>query len=218
MNKKLITLVLTGLLLGGCTGGNKNDNNQATDETAAHKCIKPLPAGFSADSLTDCTVEAAFTIADIDWKAQTITMNVFAKNIYDAVDVQQMQAGDTLVLDKQQLVVNTVENLDGTKEVNGGIEEGGALLSAGDGGTYVATQLDDHPVYSLVGKVTLPLSPELVFIDCGEEPLEPGDTVTSQVARHIQSLDGWRKEFIELNTQVQVQGGVVTQIARHWIP
>ncbi len=219
MNKKLITLALTGLLLGSCTGSNNSHpDGEATAQAATHKCITPLPAGYDADSLTDCTVEAAFTITDFDWKAQTLTMNVFAKNIYDAVDVQHLQAGDTLVLDGKPLVVSKIEELEGMKVVNGGIEEGGAYLTPADGGTFVATQLDDHPVYTRIGKATLPLAPGLVFIDCGEEPLEPADTVTSQAAQHIQALDGWRKEFTELNTQVLVQGGVVTQIARHWIP
>ena len=186
--------------------------------TEEHKIIKPLPAGYSADSLTDCTVPAVFSSDDFNMDSSSLTMTVYSEDYYDAVEVSQMQAGDTLVFQDRKIVVATINDADGILTVNGGIEEGGAYLCGGEGGTYRSLQLDDHPVYSRLGRVTLPVSGDLVIIDCGEDPDTPQDTITTDAGRYLKQATGWRRDFSELNTRVLIEHGVVTRIIRHWIP
>ena len=203
--RKLMALAAVALVVAGCTN------------SVSHRCVSPLAAGYSTDSLTDCNVPAQFTAADFDWQASTLTMTVCSEDLYDAVEVNQLQPGDTLVFQGRSIVVQKIEDADGIKTVNGGIEQGGAELMAGDGGTYRGVQLDDHSVYTTLGKATVPVSSELVFIDCGIEPNDPVDTIRNDARGHIQKL-GDRSDFNELNTLVLIEGGKITQITRRWIP
>ena len=209
--RKILTLTAAALMLACCTTNN-------TSNTTGNRCVRPLPAGYSADSLTDCTVPAQFTVADFDWTAGTLTMTVYSEDLYDAADISQLKAGDTIVYQGRNIVVAQVADMEsGFKTINGGIEEGGAELQAGDGGTYRGTQLDDHSVYTTLGKATVPVAANLVVIDCGIEPTDPVDTIRTDARGYLQKL-GQRDGFNELNTQVLIENGKVTQIARRWIP
>lgn len=215
--KKILILAAAALLMCACNtnkGNSTNPNNNAD----AHKCVRPLPAGTNPDSLTDCTVPAVFTVDNFDWTAGTLQFKVYNKDLYDVVDIQQLANGDTLVFQGRKIVVNSVEKKDdGFIIVNGGIENDGADLVPFEGGTYRGIQPDDHAVYSLLGTATLPLANNLVMIDCGIEPNDPVDTVRTNVKEYIQKLDN-RDNFNELNTELLIQGGKITQINRHWIP
>ena len=205
--KQLLTLLAAAALLWSC--------NTSTD---AHKCVKPLPAGYSVDSLADCTVPAAFTSRDLNAADSTLTMTVFNEDLYDMVDVHQLQAGDTLVFQGRTIVVATIDDNDGLLTINGGIEQNGACLQPAEGGTYRGLLLDDHSVYTQLGRATLPVASDLVVVDCGEEPTTPSDTIATDAQRYVTQATGWRSEFNELNTRVLVEHGVVTRITRHWIP
>lgn len=204
--KHLLIALVAATMLWGCSSSN------------GHKTIKPLPAGYSLEQLTDCTVPAVFTSDDFSVTDSTLTLTVFSENFYDAVEVQQMQAGDTLVFQDRAIVVDDIDDADGILTVNGGIEQGGAYLQPADGGTYRGLQLDDHSVYTRLGKVTLPVAANLVIVDCGEEPDVPSDTITTHSHRYLAEAKGWRRDFSELNTRVLIEHGIITQIVRHWIP
>ena len=184
--------------------------------SSGHKTIKPLPAGYSVEHLTDCTVPAAFTSSDFN--DSVLTMTVFSEDLYDAVEVQQMQEGDTLVFQGRNVVVAGIDKSDGMLTINEGIEQGGACLLPADGGTYRGLLLDDHSVYSELGKATVPVAGNLVIVDCGEEPDTPSDTITVDAKRYLAQATGWRRDFSELNTRVLIEHGIVTRIVRHWIP
>lgn len=205
--KQLLTILAAAALLWSCN-----------TSTSTHKSVKPLPAGYSADSLVDCIVPAAFTSRDLNAADSTLTMTVFNEDLYDAVDVHQLQAGDTLVFQGRSIVVASIDNSDGLLTINGGIEQGGACLQPSDGGTYRGLQLDDHSVYTPLGRATLPVARDLVIVDCGEEPTTPPDTIATDAQRYLAQATGWRRDFSELNTRVLIEHGTITRITRHWIP
>lgn len=203
---KFPTMLLAALLVcSSCT--NK-----------AHKLIFPLPSGLETDALKDCTVPAQFTSDDFRWMGGNLTMKVFSEDIYDAVEVSLLEPGDTLVYNGEKIVIKTIGDDGGCITVNGGLENGGAWLQAGDGGTYRAIQWDDHPVCSELGTVELPLSEDFRVIDCGVDPADPSDTLTTGQKLYLETLEGWRREFSPLNTRVLVENGIITEINRHWIP
>lgn len=205
--KQLLTLLAAAALLWSCN-----------TSTSTHKSVKPLQAGYSADSLVDCTVPAAFTSRDLNAADSTLTMTVFNEDLYDAVDVHQLQAGDTLLFQGRTIVVATIDDSNGLLTINGGIEQNGACLQPAEGGTYRGLLLDDHSVYTQLGRATLPVARNLVVVDCGEEPTTPSDTIAIDAQRYVAQATGWRSDFNELNTRVLVEHGVVTRITRHWIP
>ena len=48
-------------------------------------------------------------------------MTVFNEDLYDMVDVHQLQAGDTLVFQGRTIVVATIDDNDGLLTINGGL-------------------------------------------------------------------------------------------------
>lgn len=205
--KRAMTWVAASLLMLSCS-----------TKESSHKCINTLPAGISIEELTDCTVPAKFTTDDFNWMGGNLTMTVYNEDLYDAVDIQQMQVGDTLMYENNPLVVTTLEESDGIITINGGVEEDGAWLQSNGGGTYRATVFDDHSIYTELGEAQVPLADDFVFIDCGENPTDPSDTVSTNQKLYIESLQGYKREFFNLNTSVLIEHGVITKIERRWIP
>lgn len=204
--KKIAIMLLSAAII--CSCGQKT----------APKLVSPLPSGLEIDALTDCTVPARFTSDDFRWMGGNLTMTVFSEDLYDAVELLNLAPGDTLIYDGGKIVVETVKDEGGLLTINDGLENGGAWLQAGDGGTYRACQWDDHSIYSELGQAHLPLSEDFMIVDCGENPTDPSDTLTTGQKLYLETLEGYRREFSPLNTKVVVEDGLITAILRRWIP
>lgn len=189
-----------------------------SQQKVTYQCVAPYPAGIEVENLTDCMVPATFTADDFNWKGGNVTVEVYNEDIYDCVAVTTMKAGDTLVYDGERMVVATIEQQGELWVINGGLEEGGAYLRAYEGGTFRAVQMDDHSVYTLLGKAELPLAENFVIADCGDYPEDPMDSIFTDQKPYIEGLKGYKKDFSFLNTRVLIEHGVVTGVFRHWIP
>lgn len=185
---------------------------------AEHKLIAPLPAGITADNLQDCTVPAAFTPDDFHWMGGNLMMTVYNMDLYDVVDIAQMQVGDTILYNGDSVVINTIAEDHGGIDINGGLDEGGCCLAGYEGGTYVARFWDDHATYTELGKAEVALAEDFILIDCGMNPDDPSDTIRTGQKLYIENLEGGRKDFHQLNTRVTIANGMITEIKRHWIP
>lgn len=141
--KKSILFIAFAAIICGCS-----HNKQTTE----HKLITPLPAGIAVDDLKDCTIPAAFTPANFNWMGGNLTMTVYNQDLYDAVEISQMQVGDTIFYDSKKLVINKIAEEHGGIDINGGLDEGGCCLAGNEGGTYVARNWDDHATYTELGK------------------------------------------------------------------
>ena len=184
-----------------------------------HKSIAPLPAGIEINDLHDCTVSASFNTDDFRWMGGNLSMTVYAKDLYDAVEISQMQVGDTLIYQSKPMVISKIEEADGGININGGLEEGGCWLVGYEGGTYIARTWDDHAIYSELGKAEVALEGDFIIIDCGIEPSDPVDTIRSEQKLYLENLEDYRRDFSPLNTRVTIDGdGMITEINRHWIP
>ena len=204
--KKLLILTVVALCLVSCT------------KKVAYQMVKPLPAPYAVNKLQDATVPASFSSRDISWENGKLRMEVFSEDLYDAVAVSQLKKGDTVVYDGKPIVVKDIERKDRYVTVNGGVEEGGADLTANQGGLYRGTEMDDHSTYTSLGKVTLPLAKDFVLIDCGENPTDPYDTIRTAQKEYLEKVPEYRRDFHVLDTRVRIEKGNVVEINRHWIP
>ena len=139
---------------------------------------------------------------------------VYEEEIYDAVEVSLMQIGDTLNINGRELVVESIQDVNGDLKVNGGIEEGGAELLAGSGGTYRARSLEDAPAYLETGRSTLPLSEALTISDGYKDASSPKTATFEALEDYLDGLDGASDSFNYLTTTIQVAGGKVINITR----
>ena len=147
-----------------------------------------------------------------------LTMTVYNQDLYDAVEISQMQVGDTIIYDGKKLVINKIAEEHGGIDINGGLDEGGCCLAGNEGGTYVARNWDDHATYTELGKAEIALADDFVIIDCGIDPNDPIDTIRTGQKLYIENLKDSKKDFFQLNTRVTIENGMITEIKRHWIP
>lgn len=180
--------------------------------------ISPLPSGIDIDNLQDCTVPASFNSDNFDWMGGNLTMCVFSRDLYDAVEISQMKVGDTLLYESKPMIVSKIAEVNGTIEINGGLEEGGCWIAGNEGGTFVAREWDDHATYTKLGTAEVALTEDFVIIDCGLEPNSPIDTICSGQKLYLENLKDSRREFSTLNTLVTIEKGMITMIRRVWIP
>ncbi len=209
--EKLLSLVLSGLVLTAC----------CTTKGNIGKAVKPLASGIDINNLSDTTVAADLSDSCFNWNDGKLTFSVYAETLYDSVEISTMKSGDTLFYEGKPMVVKSVKDENVYKSINGGLEEGGAWLQpTKQKGIYRASQFDDHSIYTKLGTVVLPLSPDFTIVNCKDEPNEPSDSITTGQRQYI---DGLRKNgkldgFFNLNTRITVKGGKVTKITRIWIP
>ena len=211
--KKYLSMLLCTLAAVSCTH---------REAEVQHAFIQPL---LTAQTVTDlnayvqnATVPARFTTSDFDWMAGQLPLTVYSEDFYDTVALHQMAVGDTLLFGGDTIVVRTIEG-DSYLTINGGIEEGGAdLMACDEGGTYRGVLMDDHSTYTELGSVQLPLSENFTFIDCRINPTDPSDTIRTDQKLYLENLKDYKTEFYSIDTRVQVEDGVITNITRHWIP
>ena len=199
-------LLLFAMLFAGCK------------KEQTFNLIQPLPSGMKVDSLTDCCVPASFSIDDFNWRDGDLMFTVYNEDLYDAVEVNNMQVGDTILFDGDKLHIDIITKDSLGLTINYGIEEGGCWLLPYEGGTYRAVQFDDHSYYTELGATTIPLAEDFVIIDCGENPTDPSDTISANQRAYLESVKPYKREFSPLDTKVLIENGVVTQINRRWIP
>ena len=183
-----------------------------------HVCVTPIPASSELSAIKDATVPADFIFDDFDWDNHTLTLTVYSEDFYRADDLNKMVAGDTLIFNGYTIIVDTVEVSNGFMTVNHGIEEGGADLMDCQNGTYVGKLMDDHSTYTQLGQVTLPLAENFTISDCGENPEDPQTVVSENQRTFLEGLKEYKRQFSVLETRVQIEDGVITNITRHWIP
>lgn len=203
---KLTAILAISLMVCGCS------------QKQVNKRIAPLPAAYDIKSLNDATVPASFSSDDFHWMGGNLSMTVYNEDLYDAAEIAKMQVGDTIIYESKPLVVKEKKEEQGGFTINGGVEEGGCFLLANEGGTYIPKLMDDHSVYTTLGKAEVALSEDFILVDCGEMPTDPMDTIRTNQKLYIESLKDYRRDFNPMNTRVVIENGEIKSITRQWIP
>lgn len=209
--KYLIPLLC--VLFAGCT-------NTSNKENLAYQFIKPIPTNspFKGDTGDpEGPIPAVFSISDFNWKDSTLTLTAYSIDTYKASEIDNLQKGDTILFRNDTIITDKIER-GKYISINGGIEFGGVDLTAHEEGTYRVLLMDNHPQYSELGKVKLPLSPALTIIDCGDNPDDPSDTIRTNHRQWLANVKEYKRDFSELNTRVNIENGIITTITRFWIP
>lgn len=209
--KYLIPLLC--VLFAGCT-------NTSNKENLAYQFVKPIPvkSPFNGDlGGLNATLPALFSFSDFNWKDSTLTLTAYSIDTYKASEIDNLQKGDTILFRNDTIITDKIER-GRYISINGGIEFGGVDLTAHEEGTYRVLLMDNHPQYSELGKVQLPLSPALTIIDCGDNPKDPYDTIRTNHKQWLANVKEYKRDFSELNTRVNIENGIITTITRFWIP
>lgn len=189
---------------------------QSAEPAAEAKIIKPMSTGnFDPKNPIDMNTAVSFTAANVHKDGDKITLDVtiYEEELFDAVEVTQLKAGDTITAGGKEVKVTKVEELKtGGYAINGGYEQGGVTLFPGDGGTYYQVKENDAKTYVKVGTATLPLSDKFELVDNAENANK------KLTAQDMTTLKEDSIGFNENNTTATVENGVITNITRAYMP
>ena len=210
-------LALGVLGLSGCgTPAADSGSASAGGSQGEARRVEPLADTLDVSALAegDQQFTAGFRGSDIreDGGQLVIDLTVYTYDLYDAVDISMLAAGDTLVVKGEDIPVTAVAEENGGVTVNGGLENGGVDLISAGGGAYRLQLEDDARDLYEVGTITLPVGQDCVLTD-DSDPEAPGRTL------YAGDLLGLGDEvFSPQATTVETVGGTVTAIHRDYTP
>ena len=181
--------------------------------------IVPLPTTIDMNALDNCTLAVSFEEGDAyvdDTGAMQLDVTVYTYDLYDMVDISNLKEGDIIVVQGNEVVVETLETLQsGLVFINGGMENGGYDLWHGDSGVYFEHGYNDVKSYYSLGEATIRVSADFKFVDSsdldkGEVTYYPGDFLTSDA--------GIVYSFTPNNTSIVVEDGQIIQMTRIFTP
>ena len=139
-----------------------------------------------------------------------IEVEVFTCDIYDAKDVDKLQAGDTIMICSQPVEITTIDRTEDAVWINTSPLGAEYYLLANEDG-YIVAGADNTFNYYSVGLALLPVSSDLVFMDASD-PENPDAVYAFEDLVHDESLR--EKFFTRHNTTIVVEDGVVTKMVR----
>lgn len=210
-------LALGVLGLSGCgTPAADSGSASAGGSQGEARRVEPLADTLDVSALAegDQQFTAGFRGSDIreDGGQLVIDLTVYTYDLYDAVDISMLAAGDTLVVKGEDIPVTAVAEENGGVTVNGGLENGGVDLISAGGGAYRLQLEDDARDLYEVGTVTLPVGQDCVLTD----DADPEDTGRTLYAGDLLGLGD--EVFSPQATTVETAGGMVTAIHRDYMP
>ena len=188
-------------------------------ETTASTKIMPLPTTIDMNALDNCTLAVSFEEGDAyvdDTGAMQLDVTVYTYDLYDMVDIANLKEGDIIVVQGNEVVVESLETLEsGLVFINGGMENGGYDLWHNDSGVYFEHGYNDVKSYYALGEATIRVSADFEFVDNsdldkGEVTYYPGDFLTSDA--------GIVYSFTPNNTSIVVEDGQIIQMTRIFTP
>lgn len=194
------------------------DNTNNTETSPEGLSIIPLDEGIDVNNLTDCELPCTInfdTLKNTD-DGMTVDFEIYTMDLYDAVAMNNMNIGDTIEVDGENIVVNSIDEKNGVIYVNGGEEEGGAEFISNGGGTYRYFGMDDYATYTNEGTVNLEIGKDASLTDNSNMDEPDGVTVKgSDLYDYFEKSD---KYFFWGNTTVRIEDGKVVEIVRKFVP
>lgn len=225
MKKMMIAVLLVCFLCTACTQKQAGLSENSTTEAAATledispKKIMPLPCTVDVNQLHDGTLAVSLeedALHEDESGNLKMHLTVHTYDVYDMVDISRMQVGDTIYINRQDLLITSLEETQyGSVLINGGLENGGHELRTDESGVYYETGFSDVKSYYEIGSVTLPLSEKFVYVDASD--LDLGETIWT-LEEFEAMYEGIAFYFQPSSTSVVVENGAVTSLTRIYVP
>ena len=225
MKKMMIAVLLISFLCAACTQEQAEISQDSTTEAVATsedispKRIMPLPCTVDVNQLHDGTLAVSLEEDALRRDASGILqmhLTVHTYDLYDMVDISRMQVGDTIYINRQDLLITSLEETQyGSVLINGGLENGGHELRTDESGVYYETGFSDVKSYYEIGSVTLPLSEQFVYVDASD--LDLGERIWS-LEEFEAMYEGVACYFQPSSTSVVVENGVITSLTQVYVP
>lgn len=188
--------------------------------TASAHCIMPIEQELDRKmNDTEATLNATFTVDDIDFEARTITFTIGLPEVYNKDQIARLAPGDTLIAEGEELIISSVDNQDDWIEVFCTNDFRFYMGKNEDDATYTACGDSDWTFHHEVRKVCYPMSDDFVFVDCGEDVLDPQTTITAEkLQAYCKTLADYRTSFCYNDCKLSLQNGKIVRMERTWRP
>lgn len=114
----------------------KRDKTQETERTEP-LTVEPVRETLNMTHFDNCTFAAGFKPQQIhqDESNVIITLTVYDYEHFHKADIDELQAGDTLLIDGKECLITSIDRQEsGRIEINGGPAQGGRRAENGRGG------------------------------------------------------------------------------------
>ena len=187
----------------------------AEENTADAVVISPLPSTIEMTALDNCTLAVSFEKGDAyvdDTGKMQLKVTVYDYELFDMVDIANLKKDDTIVIQGNEVVVETMETLEsGLLFINGGLEEGGYDLWHDESGVYFEHGFNDAKAYQPIGEATIRVSVDFEGTnESGEVIYYPGSFLTD--------YHGVVYDFTPYNTTIVVEDGQVIHMTHIFTP
>lgn len=136
------------------------------------KTIYPIPENVDTANIADGIYRVNMAENGIreDNGKYFMTCDIYSMELFDAVDVNGMKPGDTIVIGGDRFVeVRTVDDRDGEIVINKGDNNGNeVILAADEGGTYIYRGDSDVASYRNHGNAELEIADDVVLTDTSD--------------------------------------------------
>ena len=181
--------------------------------------VRPVPVNIDVDSLADGIYPVAFTKDDVENTPDGCRINfeIFNRDLYDTVELHQMEVGDYIEIDGELVKISTL-SMDGHIVINGGLENGGAELVPAGGGVYCYFGWDDIATYTSFGKVALTVPSTLTFEDKGNvsESMAGVTVPGDELYDYLKTVDFG--SFDQYSVRLGISNGMVSEFRRIYRP
>lgn len=185
------------------------------------RSIKPIDQHVDLNSLADGIYPAEFypdTFSDIK-DGFTADFKIYTIDYYSAEDIDSLEEGMSIVVNSEEITIESIRRSPVAVYINGSTEEGGIQLVLNeDSGQYSVLGYDDYATFTVYGKVTLKVSSNLLFSDCSDFSTFPDATIVSPYDLIDYLTNCAYKNYNQYNTTVRISNGTVVTITRIYTP
>ena len=195
------------------------DTPSETDNSGNGVTVAPLHEEIDLSNLGDRMILATL-LPDSMKKADdgiTADFELYTMDIYDAVEMTTLKPGDTIIVDSEPILVESIED-NGSIVINGGIENGGAEFTSNGGGTFRYFGFDDYATYTDRGKVNLTINKDTVIMDYSDPENAEGIQINPEEFMDFVNNPANNTSFTYGNTTIRTEGGKLVEITRKYVP
>lgn len=226
--KKFIITMMTGCMILTCAGCGASGEMPSTEAASTpvdmsiessveEVCVEPIQSMYDVNDLSDSEFAASFTVDDVKTQENqtSIHLTAYDYELFNASEIESLKAGDILVIDRNEMKVESVEPQgDSWIQINGGLDQDGCDLCKGEDGLYYEMQLESKS-YQPMTELDLPLAKDFVFVD-SSDPEKQGQKYNTEEFLDLLKDDVYG--FYPNNSTVTVENGEISQITRNFIP
>lgn len=193
------------------------ESTDTAEESAQGSRIEPIQNTYDFSDLSNMGFAASFTADDVEQEGEQTIIHLTAYDceLFNGPEIENLKAGDILVIDQKEMKVESVEPQSDTWiQINGGLEEDGCDLCKGEDGLYYEMLLESKS-YQPVADLTLPLAEDFFFRDSADPEKQEQEYTAEQF---LASLQDDVYGFSPNNTTVTAVDGKIAQITRNFMP